>query len=461
MKTALILLASLLLLVDPSIARSRPYRYDSRQLSSSSSSSSSKPVGRALIATTNCDDPSPSAGGDNNGGRVLIGGRQNNNGFGGSGGGRFGGGGFGGGQFGGRFGGGGGGGGGNRGGFGGGAGGSSGNNNNNNNNNGNAGNDANDADNADDDNNGATAGNNNNGNDAGNAADDAANNGANAGNDANAENDNVNNNGGNNNNNNNNNNGQGDGNTQNDGDRSGDNENQDVGGGQAPPVAANENGAPGPAVPVLTSNGGTRLNNAVIQSTEANANATANQAASATSNNNFIDFCVGQEITNGLQNKAGSCNPIPIGQIPSTQNMISTTFVSPKNFDTIPAGETFTIGLQTRGMTMGSFVNAQKNYYAAPQQVDRSGQVVGHAHVVIQEMEAIDSPALLDPNTFTFFKGLDLGDVNGLSTIDVQGGVPAGAYRLCTIMSASNHQSVIMPVAQRGAENTCSYFTAE
>ncbi|WVF65978.1 hypothetical protein IAT40_000716 [Kwoniella sp. CBS 6097] len=415
MKSVLIpvLLACLLLLVEPSVARSRPYRYEPRQVSSRSAAR------RALRATTaDCDD---TASGSGDGGRVLIGGRQNNNGFGG---GRFGGGGFGGGQFGGGGGGGGGGQFGGGGGFGqgggfggagaGGAGAGGGDDNNNN------------------------AGNNNGGND------------------------NNNNDGGNNNNNNNNNNnGQGDGNNQNDGDRSGDNANQDKGNGQAaPPVAANENGAPGPAVPVLTSNGGTRLNNAVIQSTEANANATANQAASATSNNNFIDFCVGQEITNGLQNKAGSCNPIPIGQIPSTQNMISTTFVSPKNFDTIPAGQTFTIGLQTRGMTMGSFVNAQKNYYAAPQQVDSSGKVVGHAHVVIQEMEAIDSPALLDPNTFTFFKGLDLGDVNGLSTIDVQGGVPAGAYRLCTIMSSSNHASVIMPVAQRGAENTCSYFTA-
>ncbi|WVQ93613.1 hypothetical protein IAU59_000688 [Kwoniella sp. CBS 9459] len=443
MKSVLVLLACLLLLVDPSVARTRPYRYDARQLSSNPA--------RALTAPSDCDDTSTAVGG-----RVLIGGRQNN-GFGGGGGGR-----------GGNRGG-------NRGGFGGGGGG---------------GGDAEAAGDANAGDGGAGDGADAAG-DAGAgdgdadaaAADDAANAGANAAgdntNNDNTNNDNTNNDNDNNNNNdgagaganngnnagannndNNNNNGQGDGNAQNDGDRSGDNENQDAGNGQAPPVAANENGAPGPAVPVLTFNGGTELNRAVIQTTEANANATANQAASATSNNNFIDFCVGQEITNGLQNQAGSCNPIPIGQIPSTQNMVSTTFVSPKNFDTIPAGETFTIGLQTRGMTMGSFVNAQKNYYAAPQQLDRSGQVVGHAHIVIQEMEAIDSPALLDPNTFTFFKGLDLGDVNGLSTIDVQGGVPAGAYRLCTIMSASNHQSVIMPIAQRGAENTCSYFTA-
>ncbi|KAK6905310.1 hypothetical protein I204_05260 [Kwoniella mangroviensis CBS 8886] len=404
-------LASLLILSDPSIARSAVHEYNAPAIEA-------RQVSTSLAAVpTDCANEKT--------GRSLIDGRQN------GGGGRFGGGGRGGGG-GGRNGGG------NRGGNGGG-------------------------------NNGANGGNNNN-NDAAAAADAAA--VADAANAANGANNNNDNNGGDDaaaadaaNNNNNNNNGGGNraNNNANNGGNNGDNSAAQADQGKdnaAAPVAANENGAPGPAVPVLTFNGGTRLNAAVIQDTEANPNATANQAASATSNNNFLDFCVGQTITNGLQNKAGSCNPVPIGQIPSTQNLISTTFVSPRNMENIQAGQTFTIGLQTTGMTMGSFVNAQKNYYAAPQQIDGSGQIVGHAHVVLQPMKAIDDTSVLDPNTFTFFKGMDLGDVNGLSTIDVQGGVPAGAYRLCTIMSASNHQSVILPIAQRGAENTCSYFTA-
>lgn len=60
--------------------------------------------------------------------------------------------------------------------------------------------------------------------------------------------------------------------------------------------------------------------------------------------------------------------------------------------------------------------------------------------------------------------------VGGISSVDVVGGLTAGAYRICTIMcecglprmvedvdgvANSNHASVIMPVAQRGAENTC------
>lgn len=39
-------------------------------------------------------------------------------------------------------------------------------------------------------------------------------------------------------------------------------------------------------------------------------NAEAGQAASATDANNFINFCAGKTITDGLQVKGGSCNPI-------------------------------------------------------------------------------------------------------------------------------------------------------
>ncbi|RSH85549.1 hypothetical protein EHS25_003688 [Saitozyma podzolica] len=109
----------------------------------------------------------------------------------------------------------------------------------------------------------------------------------------------------------------------------------------------------------------------------------------------------------------------------------------------------------------GSFCDATTTYYAAPQQLDSSGQIVGHGHITIQQMQSITSTALLNPNQFAFFQGLDFADVNGLTTVAIEGGLAAGAYRLCTIMSASNHQSAIMPIAQRGSENTCSYFTAE
>ena len=63
------------------------------------------------------------------------------------------------------------------------------------------------------------------------------------------------------------------------------------------------------------STGGTTLLSDVIQagSTDNGINeigSEAGEAASTTSTNNFINFCSGQTLTNGLQNTAGSCNGI-------------------------------------------------------------------------------------------------------------------------------------------------------
>lgn len=59
-----------------------------------------------------------------------------------------------------------------------------------------------------------------------------------------------------------------------------------------------------------------------------------------------------------------------------------------------------------------------------------------------------------------FFLGLnDVGDGNGVLTANVTAGLAAGFYRVCTMNSASNHQPVIMPVAQRGPQDDCTKFT--
>jgi transcription initiation factor TFIID subunit 15 len=60
-------------------------------------------------------------------------------------------------------------------------------------------------------------------------------------------------------------------------------------------------------------NGGNCLNPNVISknaNNDGSANAEAGQAKSATDANNFINFCAGKTITDGLQVKGGSCNPI-------------------------------------------------------------------------------------------------------------------------------------------------------
>jgi len=65
----------------------------------------------------------------------------------------------------------------------------------------------------------------------------------------------------------------------------------------------------------------------------------------------------------------------------------------------------------------------------------------------------------LDAEQFVFFKGINNAEKGGQLSVDVTGGLPTGFYRVCTLASASNHQSVLMPVAQRGAQDDCTKFS--
>ncbi|KAK7468451.1 hypothetical protein VKT23_002963 [Stygiomarasmius scandens] len=186
------------------------------------------------------------------------------------------------------------------------------------------------------------------------------------------------------------------------------------------------------------------------------------QVASLTSKNNFINFCltVNLPLTDGKQIKSGSCNPAPIGAIPSVDNMPSSKFVSPANGDTIQANKEFTISMAIKNLETGNFVNADSNYFAAPQQLNNQGQIIGHSHVVIEELDnGVGSTDPTDPRKFAYFKGINGKAQNGIVTADVTNGLPEGAYRMCSINAAANHQPVIVPIAQHGALDDCAYFT--
>ncbi|RXW14392.1 hypothetical protein EST38_g11466 [Candolleomyces aberdarensis] len=187
----------------------------------------------------------------------------------------------------------------------------------------------------------------------------------------------------------------------------------------------------------------------------------AGQVRSLTSTNNFINFCltVNAPITNGKQITTGSCNPTPIGAIPSIDNMPSSKFKSPQNFATIRANTRFTVEMNIRGMQTGFFTNAQASYFAAPQQLNGQGQIQGHSHVVIEKIPTLESGQPTNPKEFAFFKGLNAAAAGGVLTADVTDGLPAGFYRLASINTASNHQPVIVPVAQHGSLDDMVYFT--
>lgn len=221
---------------------------------------------------------------------------------------------------------------------------------------------------------------------------------------------------------------------------------------------AGNGGAAGGADPNLT------LDPAVIatgfaQDGQSDPNAGPGQVPSLTSTNNFINFCKDKgTITNGKQVKEGSCNPAPMGQIPAIQNMPSSKFQFPTNFQQINEGQSFTIKMAIKNLETGNFVNAQANYYSAPQQLNAQGIIRGHSHVVVEKIDSFQDTTPKDPNVFAFFLGLNGAAQGGVLTADVTKGLPAGVYKLSSINAAANHQPVLAPIAQHGSLDDAVYF---
>ena len=187
---------------------------------------------------------------------------------------------------------------------------------------------------------------------------------------------------------------------------------------------------------------------------------TAGQVASLTSTNNFINFCLtvpDKPITNGQQIKTGSCNPAPLGVIAATTNMPSSKFTSPVNGQNIQENTAFTISMAVNNLETGNFVNAKSNYYAAPQQVNGQGTIIGHTHFTVQDVGSFTSTTPQDPNVFAFFKGVNGAAVNGVVSEQVTAGLPAGVYRACSINTDANHTPCLVAVAQHGSLDDCVY----
>jgi len=168
------------------------------------------------------------------------------------------------------------------------------------------------------------------------------------------------------------------------------------------------------------------------------------------------------ELTDGQQKRQGSCNPVPMGNIIAKDKIPSAKFVFPLNFGTVPANQPFTAKLKLKNLQAGAFTNAQKNYYAAPAQVNGDGVLIGHSHIVIEALRNLDDTDPLDPTTFAFFKGLNSPlDADSTLSADLTSGLPAGVYRMFSINTASNHQPALASIAQHGCMEDAVYFTAQ
>lgn len=188
-------------------------------------------------------------------------------------------------------------------------------------------------------------------------------------------------------------------------------------------------------------------------------NTTAGQAASLTSSNNFINTCIGKTPTSGQQIPTGSCNSVPMGDIPGSDKMPAGKFTSPKNLDTVKANTTFTITMALINMQAGVFTDPDHKYFAAPQTLDQNGQIVGHGHVVIQQLKSLTATDVVNPKVFTFFKGIDTAVQNGALSVDVAGGIPPGTYKLSSLITAANHQAPSVPIAQHGPIDDAIYVS--
>ena len=184
---------------------------------------------------------------------------------------------------------------------------------------------------------------------------------------------------------------------------------------------------------------------------------------SLTSTNNFINFCAtvpNLPITNGKQITSGSCNPAPMGIIAATTNMPSSKFVFPTNGAVVPANTNFTVQMKIKNLVTGNFVNANESYFAAPQQIDASGNIKGHSHITIDPVNSFTDTTVTDPTKFVYFKGLNAAAQGGILTADLTAGLPAGVYRLASINTAANHQPALVAVAQHGSLDDMVYVRA-
>ncbi|KAJ3557805.1 hypothetical protein NP233_g11653 [Leucocoprinus birnbaumii] len=192
-----------------------------------------------------------------------------------------------------------------------------------------------------------------------------------------------------------------------------------------------------------------------------NASVLPGQVASLTSSNNYINFCLtipGASFRAPFNSSQVSCNPAPMGVLPSIDDMLGCKFIVPQNMGNIRTSSAFVIQVAITGINSSFRTQPINNYLAAPQHLDNNGRVQGHLVVVIEAIDSIDSTVPTDPKKFAFFTAMS-GPANGPLMAVVNNGLPAGVYRAAALMQTANHAPVLSPIEQHGASTDHVYFT--
>ncbi|KAJ7583252.1 hypothetical protein C8J56DRAFT_205185 [Mycena floridula] len=187
-------------------------------------------------------------------------------------------------------------------------------------------------------------------------------------------------------------------------------------------------------------------------------------SASLTSLNNFINYCASTSLplsTGDPNARQAACSPIPIGLLPSPENIPSAKFSFPTNGVVIPEGTLFNVTLKLRNFAIGDIATA--TYISVPQQLNAEGKIIGHAHVVIELLQSLNQTNATNPNQFALWRTLSAqtgqSDTVSFVTGGVAGGLPEGFYRLSATLSSTSRQPIVVSVSQHGAINDAVYFT--
>ncbi|KAF8647745.1 hypothetical protein AX16_006580 [Volvariella volvacea WC 439] len=175
---------------------------------------------------------------------------------------------------------------------------------------------------------------------------------------------------------------------------------------------------------------------------------------SQTSFNNFINDCLpfsrNGTLANGTQQTTSVCNPVPLGVLPARRSTPSSKFVFPYHEVRIRTNTPFDIVLAVNKLAVGQYANPETRFLAAPQQMDERGLVKGYASVVIERTEVRSenmtdtSPTNVpDPAEFLFFHSFNRLARDGRHITRMDGGLPAGYYRITSMLKTANHAPIV------------------
>jgi hypothetical protein len=173
------------------------------------------------------------------------------------------------------------------------------------------------------------------------------------------------------------------------------------------------------------------------------------------------DFCrksganqaTGQQQPNGGQ----LCSDTEQGLIPDVDNMVSTMIELPESGANVDASQGFSVTFSTTGLISGNMANMDKNFLQSPQNL-QNGKIEGFQQISIQAIENPQrAPAAVNPSFFQALNTPSGNDGRTKFTVQIAPGQikTTGLHRICTMAASSTGQPVIMPVAQRGAQDDC------